>query len=164
MKKELIAKLTVLALVGTIGTTALAPSLTASASVVDGSSINSFDNNKTITIEGIEYNLNDIADSIRADINYDIDYNGENQERSAATKAIKVAINWLKSNWTKVYNKLPSWAKKYFKFDFFFSVCDQFIAISDSVQDFLNNVFRRMGMPENVNWAITNVIMLLLPI
>lgn len=124
--------------------------------------MNTIDNK--IVVEGIEYNLNDIANSIRGDINYDIDYSSESNERSIVTTAIKKAIKWLRSNWTKVYNKLPSWAKDYFKFDVFFNICDQFIGISDSVQEFLNNVFRSMGMPENVNWEITNVIMLLLPI
>lgn len=84
--------------------------------------------------------------------------------KSAASVTIKKAAKWVVTNWTKIYNKIPDSMKKYFKLDGFISVMDQFIGISDSVEDFFHNCFREMGMPESVNWAITNVIMLLLPI
>ena len=169
MKKQLISKLTVLTLLGTITSSALLPSLTAGATTV--SSMHEYNTSiddikilgeYLIEVDGIEYDLKEIANSIKADIDYSIDYT-DDSERSAATTAIKAALKWVKGNWTKIYNKIPSWAKKYFVFDRFISIADQFIGISDGIQDFFNRVFRAMGMPESVNWAITNVIMLLLP-
>lgn len=161
MKKKVLSKLTVLAITGTICTSIFAPSLTAYASERNFKSSNS---NYSITIYGITYNAEDIANSIRQDIDYSIDYSEGVRERSVVTKAIKTALNWLKKNWKKVYDKVPSWMKKYIAFDRIFAIADQFIGISDSVEDFFHRVFRAAGMPENVNWFVTNVIMLLLPI
>ena len=108
--------------------------------------------------------MEEIADSIRPDIDYNINTEGEKQERGLATAAIKTALKWLKKNWRVVYNKIPSSMKKYFVFDRIFAIADQFIGISDSVEDFFHRVFRAAGIPENVNWFVTNIIMLLLPI
>lgn len=117
-----------------------------------------------VTMDGITYSAEDIANSIRPDIDYSIDYSENIRERSVVTKSIKAALKWLRGNWAVVYSKLPNWVKKYVVFDRIFDIADKFIGISDSVEDFFHMVFRAAGMPENVNWFITNVIMLLLPI
>ncbi|WP_338854797.1 hypothetical protein [Clostridium perfringens] len=161
MKKKLISRLTVLAITGTLCTSMFAPSLTAYANERNFKSVNS---NYSITMDGITYSAEDIANSIRPDIDYSIDYGEDIRERSAVTKSIKAALKWLKGNWAVVYSKLPNWVKKYVAFDRIFAIADQFIGISDSVEDFFHRVFRAAGMPENVNWFVTNVIMLLLPI
>lgn len=54
--------------------------------------------------------------------------------------------------------------KKYVVFDQIFDIADRFIGILDSVEDFFHRLFRAVGMPENVNCFLTNVIMILLPI
>jgi len=179
MNKKLIYKLTVLSLVGVLSFSTIAPSV-ASASelteknktqIITQTESENFEiiNDHQISVDGEIYDLYDIADSIRSDIDYENENSKVNsiQTRNVATvvtkKAIKKTIKWMRKNWTKIYNKLPKWAQKYFKFDAFFSVCDQFIGISDSIEDFLNRTFREMGMPESANWAITNVIMILLP-
>ncbi|EPB8178240.1 hypothetical protein ACRTAO_000896 [Clostridium perfringens] len=161
MKKNLISRLTVLAITGTLCTSMFAPSLTAYANERSFKSINS---NYSITMDGITYSAEEIANSIRPHIDYSIDYGEDIRERSAVTKAIKTALKWLKGNWAVVYSKLPNWMKKYVAFDRIFAIADKFIGISDSVEDFFHRVFRAAGMPENVNWFVTNVIMLLLPI
>lgn len=163
MKKQLLSRLTILALTGTICTSVFSPSLTAYANDRNLKNINTTYSN-SIIVDGITYSAEDIADSIRPNIDYSTDYSEGIRERSAVTKAIKTAVKWLKGNWQVVYSRLPNWMKKYFKFDAFFNLVDTFIEISDSVEDFFHRVFRAMGMPENVNWFITNVIMLLLPI
>lgn len=160
MRKKLISKLTVLAITGTICTSIFAPSLTY-ASELPSKTINV---SNSITFDGITYNPEDIANSIRPEIDYNINYEEDIKERGVKTKLIKKALNWLKSNWKKVYDKVPSWMKKYIVFDRIFAIADQFIGISDGVEDFFHRVFRAAGMPENVNWFVTNVIMLLLPI
>lgn len=168
MNKKIIARITVLATVGTILTNVTGPNISAFASEltskeVISNSISTYDKN-SITIDGVSYNAKEIADSIRPDIDYNITSEGEVQERGLATIAIKSALNWLKKNWRVVYNKIPSAMKKYFVFDRIFAIADQFIGISDSVEDFFHRVFRAAGVPESVNWFVTNIIMLLLPI
>ncbi|WP_349398491.1 hypothetical protein [Clostridium perfringens] len=164
MKKKFLSKLTILAVTGTICTSVFAPSLTAYASERNSKNFSVYSNSNFITIDGVTYSAEDIANSIKPNIDYTVDYSEDVRERSAVTKAIKTAIKWLKGNWAVVYSKLPNWMKKYFKLDAFLKFADTFIGISDSVEDFFHRVFRAMGMPENVNWFITNVIMLLLPI
>lgn len=166
MNKKIISKLTILTITGTMFSNIVIPNLTTYASVISKNEIiSSSDSNfNFITIDGITYNAKEIADSIRPDIDYNINTEGEKQERGLATAAIKTALKWLKKNWRVVYNKIPSSMKKYFVFDRIFAIADQFIGISDSVEDFFHRVFRAAGIPENVNWFVTNIIMLLLPI
>ncbi len=165
MNKKFLSKLTLLAVTGTICTSVFAPSLTAYASEQNSKNISvNYSSSNFITIDGITYSAEDIANSIKPNIDYSVDYGEGVMERSPATKAIKTAIRWLKGNWAVVYSRLPNWAKKYFQFSAFFKLADTFIEISDGVEDFLHRVFRAMGMPENANWFITNVIMFLLPI
>lgn len=166
MNKKIISRITILAITGTIFTNTIAPNLTAYASEITPNEIISSSSNELnfITIDGITYNAKEIADSIRPDIDYNITSEEIGKERGLATIAIKSALNWLKKNWRVVYNKIPSSMKKYFAFDRIFAIADQFIGISDSVEDFFHRVFRAAGIPENVNWFVTNIIMLLLPI
>ncbi|MGL6058956.1 MAG: hypothetical protein ACRC17_11650 [Culicoidibacterales bacterium] len=164
MNKNLSSKFILATLSVALGTSVVAPTLLVSADVIKSNNVIS-KANQTIAVDGVTYSIKEIAESIRSDIDYTEDYSSvAANERSVVTKGIKMAYKWLRSNWSKVYNKLPSWAKKYFVFDQFFRFADQWIGISSSIEDFLNRTFRSMGMPENVNWAITNVIMLLLPI
>lgn len=167
MKKNLILRLIAATLVIGVSTTILT-SVAARATTneinynIKSENIKVIDDN-TFEADGEKYKISEIVNSIRSDINYD-DYETEIQSRNAATKGIKTAVKWVKKNWTKIYNKIPAPAKKYFKLDAFMSVADQFLEISDSIEDFFHSTFRAMGMPESVNWVITNVIMLLLPI
>lgn len=163
MKKQFLSKLMVIAITGTICTSIFAPSLTY-ASELSTKTRNVSSSNSSIIFDGITYSPEDIANSIRPEIDYTVNYEEDIKERSVKTKLIKKALNWLKRNWKKVYNKVPSWMKKYIAFDRIFAIADQFIGISDGVEDFFHRVFRASGMPENVNWFVTNVIMLLLPI
>lgn len=64
-----------------------------------------------ITVDGITYSSEDIADSIRPNIDYSINYSEGIRERSAVTKAIKTAVKWLKGNWRVVYSRLTNWMK-----------------------------------------------------
>lgn len=162
MKKQFLSKLFVLAITGTVCTSIFAPSLTY-ASELSTKTINVSSSN-SITFDGITYSPEDIANSIRPEIDYTVNYEENIKERSIKTKLIKEALDWLKRNWKKVYDKVPSWMKKYIAFDRIFAIADQFIGISDSIEDFFHRVFRATGMPENINWFLTNVIMLLLPI
>lgn len=113
----------------------------------------------TILIDGKSYDFNYVANVLCKGID-----SQKATTRNAATVAIKKAAKWVVKNWTTIYNKIPEPAKKYFKLDGFMKVMDQYIGISDSIEDFLNSCFRDMGMPEWANWAITNAIMVLLPI
>lgn len=164
MNKKIISRLTVLAITGTMFSNIVIPNLTTYASEITANEIISSSDSNFITIDGVTYNAKEIADSIRPDIDYNINPEGEKQEKGLATMAIKTALNWLKKNWKVVYDKIPSAMKKYFVFDRIFAIADQFIGISDSVEDFFHRVFRALGIPENVNWFVTNIIMLLLPI
>lgn len=158
MNKRIISRIIVLAITGTMLANTITPNLTAYASEITSNEIPSSDKN-FITIDGITYNAKKIADSIRPDVNNNIA-----QDRGVATAAVKTALKWLKNNWRVVYKKIPDSMKKYVAFDRIFAVADQFVGISESVEDFFHSVFREAGMPENVNWFVTNVIMLLLPI
>ncbi|WP_347299737.1 hypothetical protein [Clostridium perfringens] len=165
MKKQFLSKLTLLAVTGTICTSVFAPSLTAYASERNSKNISvAYSSSNFITVDGITYSAEDIANSIKPNIDYTVDYGEDVRERSAVTKAIKTALKWLRGNWAVVYSKLPNWMKKYVVFDQIFDIADRFIGISDSVEDFFHRLFRAVGMPENVNWFLTNVIMILLPI
>ena len=179
MKKNKIFSIMTLALTLAIGVNTLVPSITASAQeLTNKCEVSNVQKNTTFTIEqfenaseiefldddiilidGQEYDFEVVADTLCKKVN-----TIKPKTRNAATATIKKAAKWLVKNWNKVYNKLPNWAKQYFKLDGFISVMDQFIGISDSIEDFFHDCFRAMGMPESANWAITNVIMLLLPI
>lgn len=175
MNRKKITQAIALALCLSTTSSVLAPSITASATEINMERNQSFDINLegfknasqieivdeyTILIDGSYYNFQDVANVLCEESGLNSSVNTKN----APTVAIKKAAKWIVSNWTTIYNKLPNNVKKYFKIDAFISLMDQFIGISDSIQDFLNSTFRAMGMPEWANWAITNVIMVLLPI
>lgn len=94
MNKKIISKLTILTITGTMFSNIVIPNLTTYASVISKNEIiSSSDSNfNFITIDGITYNAKEIADSIRPDIDYNINTEGEKQERGLATAAIKTAI------------------------------------------------------------------------
>ena len=109
-KKQLLSRLKILALTGTICTSVFSPSLKAYANERNFKNINTTYSN-AITVDGITYSSEDIADSIRPNIDYSINYSEGIRERSAVTKAIKTAVKWLKGNWRVVYSRLPNWMK-----------------------------------------------------
>ncbi|WP_027634461.1 hypothetical protein [Clostridium hydrogeniformans] len=176
MKKHLISKLIILTLTCSITTAVIAPGTIAIADTVhieqnamtEIKDIKKIDEN-TVEVDGVRYNLLDIANYIKASLNDDVtkEYN-EDLQRAPGSKVTKetlrIAVKWLKENWTKVYDKCPNWLKGYLKFDLFFKAADQFIGISDTIEDLIKSAFRYIGVPETANWAITNIIMILLPI
>lgn len=176
MNKELMLKFTALAVATTISSALVVTSASqvkaasiSDAYVVSSGENKNYDNMKVINndiieIDGVRYSISGIANSIKNDINRSSNPGSNIQPNSVPTQTIKFAYKWIVSHWTTIYNKLPARLQKYFKIDFFTSVADQFIGISDSVEDFLHRTFRAMGMPETANWAITNIILLLLPI
>lgn len=179
MKKNKIFSIMTLALTLAIGVNTLVPSITASAQeLTNKCEVSNVQKNTTFTIEqfenaseiefldddiilidGQEYDFEVVADTLCKKIN-----TIKPKTRNAATVTIKKAAKWLVKNWNKVRKKLPAPLQKYFALDSFIKVMDKYIGISDSIEDFLNNCFRAMGMPESVNWAITNAIMLIIPL
>jgi hypothetical protein len=117
--------------------------------------------NDVIEIDGVKYSLSSISDAIKKDINSNPGH--AIQPRSVQTKAIKVAFKWVVDHSATIYKHLPAGLKKYFKVDAFIKVARQFLGVSDTVENFFHKSFRAMGMPETVNWAITNIIMALGP-
>lgn len=184
MKKNEISKIIALSLFLTVGSSVIIPTISASAAELKTISISNYERGTSITIsefknaseveildentiliDGKIYDYSYVAGVLCESIDSQKQIGSKNQMmRSPASVAIKKAAKWVVENWPKIYNKLPNSVKQYFKLDGFMKVMDQFIGISDSIEDFFHSSFRAMGMPEWANWAITNVIMLLLPI
>lgn len=121
----------------------------------------------TILIDGKSYDFDYVAGILCKGIDSEttnISIDKATILRNPATATIRTAAKWIVKNWNKIYNKIPDSAKKYFKLDGFMKVMDQYIDISGSIEEFLNSCFRDMGMPEWANWAITNAIMVIIPI
>ncbi|WP_160688665.1 hypothetical protein [Clostridium sp. C2-6-12] len=178
MKRKKLTQTIALALLLVIGGS-IAPSLSASAAEVtiasdqkatekgtsitfsefkNASTVEILDEN-TILIDGKSYDFNNVANVLCKEID-----SQKATTRNPATAGIKKGAKWIVKNWQKIEKKLPDNVKKYFKLDAFMKVMDQYIGISDSIEEFLNSCFREMGMPEWANWAITNAIMVIIPI
>lgn len=143
MNKRSLANIISVSLVLTLVTSFTLPVLSVSASELDVSQ-------NVITSKDTNF------DTLSLDSNMEL--------KGAPTQAMKAAAKWVAKNWDKVYKATPSWAKKYISANMAFGLLDKFIGISDSIEDMFHRFFRSMGVPETANWAITNVIMWLLPI
>ena len=123
-------------------------------------------NKDTFEVEGVEYSISAIANSIKDE---SINSNTTNMQlRSApsvaAKAAMKAGVKWLKANKVKILAKMPAGLKKYIKIDSIVKAADQFIGISSSFEDLLHRIFRSWGVPETANKIITNIIMIASPI
>lgn len=172
MNNKLMLKITALTLATTLSSIIVATSTSQvkAASVSDTYIANSSkaDNikiisNDIIEVDGVRYSLSSISNAIKKDINSNPNAGRTIQPRSIQTKAIKVAFEWIIDHSATIYKHLPAGLKKYFKIDAFTKVARQFLGVSDTIENFLHKTFRAMGMPETVNWAITNIIMALGP-
>lgn len=84
---------------------------------------------------------------------------------SVPTAAIKKAYKWAIAHWDTIKAKVPEKFRKYLPAaPIFVKAADKFLGVSDSIEDFFHDTFRSLGMPETANWAITNVIMVIIPI
>ncbi|WP_234125026.1 hypothetical protein [Clostridium hydrogenum] len=115
-------------------------------------------NKDAFEINGVKYSISSIAKSINGST-----LNKEIHPNSAATVVVKKAFKWIVEHWTTIVSKVPGPLRKYLELDGFMKVANQFLSISNSIQDFLTRTFRAMGMPEDVNWILTNIIIILLP-
>lgn len=175
MKKNKIIQTIAISLFLATGSSFIVPAISASATEVktaynEGTSITysefrnakqvEFLNENTILIDGKAYNYNDVANVLCEGL-----LGPEKPTtRNGYTIAAKRAVRWIIANWSRIERKIPDGAKKYFRIDSFLKAADKFLGISDGIEDFLHSCFREMGMPESVNWAVTNVIMLLSPL
>ena len=92
--------------------------------------------------------------------------NSSIQPRSSASMAVKSAAIWLKSNWTKVYAKIPASVKAYFAFDKVSKALDLYINYSNTVDQFLTDVVNYL-LPGYLEWmtpGIVGIIRFFLPI
>jgi hypothetical protein len=84
---------------------------------------------------------------------------------SVVTISVKAAAKWLKSNWSKVYKKLPAPVKKYLKFNVVSKYIDAYVNFSNTIDEFLTKVVNAC-LPSQLEWmtpAIVTTISLLLP-
>jgi len=175
MKKNKIIQVIAISLFLSIGSSFIVPSVSASATEVktvynEGTSITysefrnamqvEFLNENTILIDGKIYDYNYVSNVLCEGL-----LGSEKPTtRNGYTIAAKRTVRWMIKNWSRIKNKIPAGAQKYFKIDGFIKAADKFFGVSDGIEDFLHSCFREMGMPEWANWAITNVIMLISPI
>lgn len=115
----------------------------------------------TFEVDGVKYSISSIGNSLK-DKSPTTD--SLIKPNSVPSVAIKKAFKWMVEHWTTIVSKVPTPLQKYLKLDLFMKAANQFLDISGSIEDFLHSTFRAMGMPETANWAITNIIMIALPI
>jgi len=117
-------------------------------------------------------NVLEIIDNALITENYEVDWeqvlpkkDGESEINGVPSKAVKEAAKWLKSNWSKVYAKLPDVVKPYLTFDAVTKVIDAYVGFSDTIDEFLTNVVNAC-LPSFLEWmtpGIVTIISLLLP-
>ncbi|ACV61651.1 hypothetical protein Dtox_0738 [Desulfofarcimen acetoxidans DSM 771] len=85
--------------------------------------------------------------------------------KSIGSAAVKKAAQWLKSNWSKVYAKIPTSVKAYFSFDVVSKYIDAYVKYSDTINEYLANIVNAC-LPSSLEWmtpGIVATIELLLP-
>lgn len=62
--------------------------------------------------------------------------------RGKTSSAVKYMSKWLRVNYKIILRKCPKWLRKYIKIEPFIKALDKYAGISDSVEDYVYNVFR----------------------
>ncbi|MCB8815352.1 hypothetical protein [Desulfosporosinus shakirovi] len=117
-------------------------------------------NNSTLVTSAVESQTRAITnEAITNTINAQVE-DGTIQPNSVPSAAVKAAAKWLKDNYDKVLNKIPTKYQKYFEFDAFTKVIDAYVGFSDTINELLTNVVSYL-LPDFAQAAVPGIVAIL---